>query len=327
MQLRYAYQEWPYAQLFRISRSAREKSDLFLVHISDGDVLGRGECGILPAYGHTRQDVEQGFKAAIKVISEGPTREELPQLIANSSVRNAIDCAMWDLECKRSGKSVWELAGVEARDSLEVDITVGINTTEKMCADASHAVAAGYRILKIKASADQVLEKVAAIAAVAPGLRFIVDANEAWSMQQLEAIAEDLGKLGVVLIEQPLPHGADAAMEYYKGPVPVCADESCESLAQIDELESRYQSINIKLDKVGGLTAALELARAARARGMGLMLGCNGPTSLGIAPAYVVGTLADYCDLDGPALLHQDRANGMVYRGGHLHCFTSALWA
>lgn len=327
MQLSYAYQEWPYAQVFRIAREARSCSPLFLVHIHDGEYLGRGECGILTQYGHSRQDLIDGFDAAAKMLQQRPTREELQQVIANSSVRNAIDCALWDLECKRDGKSVWEMTGLERPDALEVDITIGINATEKMCADARDAVKNGYRILKLKANAQQVVEKVSAITAVAPGLTFIVDANEAWSMGQLEQLAPQLHELGVALIEQPLPHGDDAAMEHYAGPVPICADESCESLAQLDVLQARYQAINIKLDKVGGLTPALELARAAKQRGMGLMLGCHGPTSLGIAPAYVVGTLADYRDLDGPALLHQDRVHGMRYRDGYLHCFTPALWA
>ncbi|MCB1855320.1 MAG: dipeptide epimerase [Pseudomonadales bacterium] len=327
MNLSYAYQEWPYAQVFRIAREARSHSALFLVHIHDGEHLGRGECGILTQYGHSKQDLVDGFETAAKMLAQRPAREELQEAIANSSVRNAIDCALWDLECKRDGKSPWQMAGLERRAELQVDITIGINATEKMCRDARAAVDKGYRILKIKANAEQVVDKVSAITAVAPGLTFIVDANEAWSIRQLEQLAPQLHDLGVALIEQPLPHHDDAAMARYRGPIPICADESCESLQQLDTLQARYQAINIKLDKVGGLTPALQLARAAKERGMGLMLGCHGPTSLGIAPAYVVGTLADFRDLDGPALLHQDRLHGMRYRNGYLHCFTPGLWA
>ena len=326
MELIYARQEWPYRETFRISRGASVTSELFVAWLKAGDLVGRGECGILTQYGQTAEDLVEGFEAARAVLRQRPAREELADEIPNPSVRNAIDCALWDLECKRSGRSIWDLTGVPRAPSIEVDMTISVNSTEKMCADAAKAATEGYRILKLKADRTDVVERVSAIAARVPGVAFIVDANEAWDMQTLRDVAETLAGLGTVLIEQPLHHTADRDLAGYRGPVPICADESCRDLDDLDTLAARYQAINIKLDKVGGLTRALALARAAKARGLGLMLGCSGPTSLGAAPAYVVAALADHVDLDGPALLLEDREARMIYRDGRLHGFDSRLW-
>jgi L-alanine-DL-glutamate epimerase-like enolase superfamily enzyme len=326
MDLIYAYQQWPYRETFKISRGATVCSELFVAWLRDGDLIGRGECGILTQYGHTRDDLVEGFEQSRAVLHRNPARDEIAAEIPNSSVRNAIDCALWDLECKRSGHDVWGLAGVKRPESIEVDLTISVNPTDKMCADAARAAEQGYRIIKLKADRTDVLERVSAISARIPGAVFIVDANEAWDIQTLRDVAEPLARLGVVLIEQPLHHAADQDLAGYSGPVPICADESCRDLGDLDRLAQRYQAINIKLDKVGGLTPALALARAAKARGLGLMLGCSGPTSLGAAPAYVVAALADYVDLDGPALLLDDREGRMVYRKGRLHPFDARLW-
>jgi L-alanine-DL-glutamate epimerase-like enolase superfamily enzyme len=326
MELLYAYQEWPYRETFRISRSSRANSSLFLAIVRDGDFIGRGECSYLEQYGHTREDVLAGLEAARDILSDNPSRQEIAKLIPNSSVRNAIDCAMWDLECRRSGQSVWDRSGIARQESIEVDLTISVNPIPKMCADARQAAELGYRILKLKADKDQVVERVSAIAAAVPGAKFVVDANEAWDLNSLERSADALHSLGVVLIEQPLHHQRDEALADYRGPIPVCADESCRGIADLDTLAERYQAINIKLDKAGGLTPGLELARAAKARGMGLMIGCSGPTSLGVAPAYVIATMADFVDLDGPALMIDDRAGSMRYAGGRLFCFGSDLW-
>jgi len=326
MELLYAFQEWPYRETFRISRSSRANSSLFLVIIRDGPFIGRGECSYLEQYGHTRQTVLDGLEAARAVLEKNPSRAEIQDLIPNSSVRNAIDCALWDLECRKQRRSVWAMAGVERRESVEVDLTISVNPTEKMCADAVAARASGYQLIKLKADKHQVVERVAAIANAAPDARFIVDANEAWDMNALEACAPELHALGVILIEQPLHHQNDAPLADYRGPIPICADESCRSAAELDTLCARYQAINIKLDKVGGLTPGLALARAAKARGLKLMIGCSGPTSLGVAPAYVLATLADFVDLDGPALMIDDRAHPMRYSQGRLYCFEPELW-
>ncbi|ODT88364.1 dipeptide epimerase [Phenylobacterium sp. SCN 70-31] len=326
MELIYVYQEWPYAETFRIARGASVHSPLFVAIVKDGERYGRGECGVLAQYGQTADDVRAGFEAAREVLRHSPSRADLAHLVPGTAVRNALDCALWDLECQASGKDIWTLTGVAAPASLEVDMTVSINDLDKMCADARRAVAHGYRVLKIKADQEDVLARVSAIAAAAPGVRLLVDANEAWDLPGLERLAPALAELGVALIEQPLHHQADDALAGYRCSIPLCADESCRDLTDLDRLAERYQAINIKLDKVGGLTPALELARAAKARGLSLMVGCSGPTSLGAAPAYVVGALADYLDLDGPALLLDDRADAMEYREGRLHRMKARLW-
>jgi L-alanine-DL-glutamate epimerase-like enolase superfamily enzyme len=326
VELLYAYQEWPYAEAFRISRGASVNSELFVAYIRDHDWVGRGECGLLPQYGQTREDVEAAFEEARALVSQGATRDEIGLRVENSSARNALDCALWDLECKRSGADIWEKTGLSPMDSIEVDLTIGINPTPKMQSDAVAAVEKGYRILKLKADKDDVLDRVSAIAGACPGVRLIVDANEAWDIKTLNSLSAPLERLGVTLIEQPLHHKADAALCDYKGSIPLCADESCSSISDLPRLSELYQAINIKLDKVGGLTAGLELNKAAKSMNLAVMLGCSGPTSLGAAPAYVLGTLCDYVDLDGPALLLDDREHPMRYEDGRLLCFPPSLW-
>lgn len=326
MELLFAYQEWPYAETFRISRSAKTNSELLTVWVRAGGHVGRGECAPLPQYGQTVQDVADALEAAREWFHEGATREAVARRVANTSARNALDCALWDLECKTSGKDIWTLTGVERADSIEVDLTIGINPTAKMRADAVSAVKRGYRIIKIKANSEDVLERVEAIAAACPGVRFIVDANEAWTIETLNSLSPELARLGVELIEQPLHHKRDEALADYRGTIPLCADESCSGEDDLPRLSQLYQAINIKLDKVGGLTPGLSLNRAAHALGLKVMLGCSGPTSLGAAPAYVLGTRCDFVDLDGPALLLDDRASAMRYEQGRLLRFGSDLW-
>ncbi|HEY1709566.1 MAG TPA: dipeptide epimerase [Rhizomicrobium sp.] len=326
LQMIFAYQEWPYRQTFKFARETREAAPNFVVHVSDGEHIGRGECGLQSLKNETAQGVAAQLRDIADNIAVMETRAELNRRIPAQSSRNAVDCALWDLECKRSGKSIWELTGVAKTDKIEVDITIGINSLEKMRADAVAAVMRGYSLLKLKADAHSIVEKAAAIAQAVPGARFIVDANEAWSLDQLKTLAPQLKALNVVLIEQPLHHDADAPLAGYDSPVPLCADESCATAAQIGMLAERYDSVNIKLDKTGGLTEALALARAAREHGLGLMMGSNGGTSLGNAPAYVIGTLCDYRDIDSHELLFEDRRGGMPTRNGELYAFDSRFW-
>ena len=326
MELTYAYQEWPYAETFRISRGASTVSPLFLAVLRDGEHWGRGECGVLSQYGETPEDVRRHFEAAYALLRPGVTREDLAREVKNSSVRNALDCALWDLESRRAGTDIWALTGVRRPPRLEVDLTISVNDTEKMVVDARRAAARGFQILKLKADQHDVIARVSAVAAAVPSMRLIVDANEAWDFDSLSRLSQDLADLGVVLIEQPLHHQADEPLVGYKGPVPLCADESCRDIGDLERLSTRYQAINIKLDKVGGLTGGLALARAAVDRGLDLMVGCSGPTSLGAAPAYVLGAQARYLDLDGPALLLEDRAHAMRYVSGHLEAPNAELW-
>lgn len=326
MDLIFAYQEWPYAETFKISRGASTVSPLFLAVVRDGEHWGRGECGLLPQYGETADDVRRHFEAAVEVLRGGVSRADLPARIANSCVRNAIDCALWDLECRRARADIWTLTGVARPPSLEVDLTISVNDADKMVADARRAAARGFRILKLKADQNDVIARVSAVAAAAPGARLIVDANEAWDFEGLRRLAPDLARLGVTLIEQPLHHLKDEPLAGYDGPVPLCADESCRNVEDLERLSTRYQAINIKLDKVGGLTGALALAAAAQSIGLDLMVGCSGPTSLGAAPAYVLGAQARYLDLDGPALLLDDREHRMRYVSGRIEAPDALLW-
>ncbi len=326
MEILYAYQEWAYAETFRISRGAKTNSELFVVYIREGTFVGRGECGLLPQYGEGKADVASALEGARDLIAGGATRLDITTKVRNTSARNAIDCALWDLECKQTGQSIWMRTGLSPADSIEVDLTISINSPRKMRNDAVAAAAKGYRILKIKADRNNILDKVSIIAEACPGIQFIVDANEAWDISALNKLAPRLEQLGVRLIEQPLPHEADAALASYTGHIPLCADESCSTIDDLPRLSELYQAVNIKLDKVGGLTPGLELNRAARLRGLKVMLGCSGPTSLGAAPAYVLASLCDFVDLDGPALLLEDRSPPMRYSNGRLYCFSPALW-
>jgi|KBSMisStaDraftv2_1062788.scaffolds.fasta_scaffold163424_2 L-alanine-DL-glutamate epimerase-like enolase superfamily enzyme len=326
LKLMFAYQEWPYRQTFEFARETREFAPLFLVQISDGSHIGRGECGLQSLKNETRDGVAAQLREIKDRISAITSHEELNRVMPVCSARNGVDAAFWDLECKRAATSIWELTGIQRPAKIEVDITIGINPTQKMCADARAAISKGYRLLKIKSDAKDILDRIGAISSVTPGARFIVDANEAWSMEQLSTLAPRLKSLNVVLIEQPLHHERDAKLMDYDCPVPLCADESCATRDGLSRLAERYDAINIKLDKSGGLTEALSLAREARGLGMGLMMGCNGATSLGNAPAYVVGSLCDWRDIDSQELLFEDRAGGMVTRNGELFAFDGALW-
>lgn len=313
-------------KVFRISRQVQHWSPVHVVHVSDGVHVGRGECGELPHYGDTRESVTAQIEQLARDIHLHDTPEALHAAVPASSARNALDAALWDLECKRRGQSIWQLVNVPRREHLEIDFTIGISDIDDMCRTAASLGAQGYREIKIKVDATQVLPVVSAIAAVAPGVAFVVDANEAWSFEQLQETAPRLAALNVVLIEQPLHRRDDHRLEGWKSPVPLYADESCATSEDIPVLARRYQGINIKLDKCGGLTEALRMARLAREHRMGLMIGCSGATSLGLAPAYVVGTLCDHRDLDSAGLHFDDRTAGMRYADGRIHCFGPGLW-
>lgn len=326
LQLDYAYQEWPMRKVFRISREAQVWSPVHVVHLSDGEHIGRGECGELRHYGESRQSIAADLDAMRSQLDASSTPAWLNASFPPGSARNAVDCALWDLACKRSGRSIWDLTGSTRTPSLSIDFTIGIDSVDDMCASARSLAAAGYRELKIKVDARHILDTIGAIAKAAPGVALIVDANEAWTLDQLKDVAPALHRLGAVMIEQPLHRDIDHQLEGYRSPVPLYADESCATSADLARLRQRYDGFNIKLDKCGGLTEALKMVRVGREFGMGVMIGCAGATSLGLAPAYVVGTLCDFRDLDSAGLHFDDRTSGMAYANGDIHCFTPALW-
>jgi len=252
-------------------------------------------------------------------------RSELQKLLPPSSARNALDCALWDLEAKISGRRVWELANIPLRNEVETAFTISLDTPAKMGAAA--AAANELPILKLKLYIDDSdLARVQAVRAAAPNARLVIDANESWSPRHYRDMVSPLKELGVELIEQPLPADADEVLETLDHPIPVCADESCHTTDDLQRLKSRYDAINIKLDKTGGLTEALQLYRSAREQNFKILIGCMVCTSLSIAPARLLAGTADWVDLDGPLLLARDRENGLPFRDGRIGMPPRELW-
>ena len=315
---------FPIRGVFRISRGARTESVVVAVTIREGDARGRGECVPYARYGESVDSVLAQIEATRAAIEAGADRAALQGLLPAGAARNAIDCALWDLEAKRSGRPVWDLAGLEPPAPLTTAFTLSVDAPAAM--EAAARAASGRPLLKLKLTGDGDLERVAAVRRGAPQARLIVDANEAWTAAHYASFARDLGALGVELIEQPLPAGADGDLAGVAHPVPVCADESCHDTATLAGLGTRYEAVNIKLDKTGGLTEALRLRAAARAAGRRVMVGCMLGTSLAMAPAILVGQGADWVDVDGPLLLARDRDPGLVFSGSTVAPPEPALW-
>jgi L-alanine-DL-glutamate epimerase-like enolase superfamily enzyme len=252
-------------------------------------------------------------------------RDKLQQLLPAGAARNAVDCALWDLEAKRSGKRVWELANIPTADQVETSFTISLDTPARM-ADAA-AAAVDLPILKLKLCGDDSdLPRVEAVRSVAPNARLLIDANESWSPHHYRNTVSALKELGVELIEQPFPAGADDMLETTNHSIPVCADESCHTTANLSYLKNRYEAINIKLDKTGGLTEARYLYQRARKNNFKILIGCMVCTSLSIAPARLLAGTADWIDLDGPLLLARDRDDGLLYRDGRIGMPACELW-
>ena len=304
---------WPLKGSFAISRGAKTETRVVVVEVSDGGHAGRGECVPYPRYDETVESVLARIEAARAAVEDGAGRLDLLGLMPAGAARNAIDCALWGLGAKRTGRRVWELAGLPEPAPLVTAYTLGLDAPAAM-AEAARAVAE-RPLLKLKLAGEGALERVAAVHAAAPAARLIVDAKEAWTAAQLEAYGPELARLGVEMIEQPLPAADDAALAGIDRAVPVCADESCHTAEDVAGLADRYDLVNVKLDKTGGLTGALDLARRAGAAGLGLMVGCMVGTSLSMAPAVLVAQGARVVDLDGPLLLREDRRPGLRYDG------------
>lgn len=317
-------ESWPIRGSFRISRGAKTVADVVVVSITEDGVTGRGECVPYPRYGESCLTVLGEITAARAAISHGASRNDLLTLLPAGAARNAIDCALWDLEAKLTGKSISELAGISQPGPLITAYTLSLDTPEKMGqAAAKHA----HRpLIKLKLAGDLDVERVAAVRNAAPKSRLIVDANEAWTLTMVEEYFPKMADLGVELIEQPLPAGQDQPLGELVRPVPICADESCHDTATLDQVAALYDYINIKLDKTGGLTEALLLAEAARDFGLGVMVGCMLGTSLGMAPAMMLGGFARFVDLDGPLLLDKDRDNGIHFDESVMHPPSRDLW-
>jgi L-Ala-D/L-Glu epimerase / N-acetyl-D-glutamate racemase len=322
--LRLQKESWPLAGRFAISRGSRTVSEVVLAEIEQDGRIGRGECSPYPRYGESVDGVMAAIEALRGNIESGLGREALQRLLPAGAARNAIDCALWDLEAKLSGKPVWELAGLAKPKPIVTAYTLSLDTAENMGAAARANAARPLLKLKLAGPAD--LDRVRSVRDNAPNARLIVDANEAWTPELFADLAAKVKGLGVELIEQPFPQSADAALAGLARPVTTCADESCHDRASLAHIAGRYDAINIKLDKTGGLTEALALKEAARAAGYRLMVGCMLGTSLAMAPALLVAQDAAFVDLDSPLLLARDRTPGLVYTGSQVAPAESTLW-
>ncbi|MBI5850568.1 MAG: dipeptide epimerase [Planctomycetes bacterium] len=302
-------ESWPLRAVFAISRGARTHANVLYLRLARGGSLGHAECTPYRHYGETFDSVEAQIRAAASALGARGGRAELQSVLPAGAARNAVDCALWDLDCKARAIRFWQLAG-RARPSPATTVeTIVIDTPDAMRAAAARA--AHRPVLKVKLDAQDVLARVRAVREGAPRSVLVVDANEAWTIAQLASVAAPLRELSVAMIEQPLPAHADAELESFRSPVPLCADESCHVRADLERCASRYAMVNVKLDKTGGLTEALALVDAARARGLSVMVGCMLGTSLAMAPATLIAPDADFVDLDGPLWMAADRAPGL----------------
>ncbi|HEX7820534.1 MAG TPA: dipeptide epimerase [Sphingobium sp.] len=308
-------ERWPVAGSFVISRGAKTYVDVVMCVVGDGTHQGRGEG--TPIY-YKGEDAE-GCVAAIRAFAaEGSfDRASVNAGMRAGAARNALDCALWELEARAAGQPVWMLAGLAAPVPMATAFTISLGEADDMEAAARRAADAGYSLLKCKLTGKGDPERVGAVRRGAPGVRLIVDANESWSALDIVAEATAMAALGVELVEQPVPRGQDERLHGLSSPIPFCADESCQTATDIERL-GMYQAINIKLDKAGGLTEALRLADGARARGQAIMVGCMLGTSLGIAPAFLAAQGADWVDLDGALLLSEDRKGALEAEAGLL---------
>jgi len=324
MKLHARIERWPVAGAFTISRGAKTYVDIVVAEIVDGDHAGRGEGTAIYYHGESAGSVLAQVQAQTDAVANDLSRAELQRLLPRGAARNALDCALWDLEAKKSGVPVWKLAGLPEPQSLVTAFTISLGDPDRMEADAR--ASAHLPLLKLKLAGEGDEARVAAVRRGAPNARLIVDANEAWTDHDVAAEAAILASYGVELIEQPVHRGRDETLDGVASPIPFAADESCQDRADLPRLAGRYQAINIKLDKAGGLTEALALAAEARAMGLDVMVGCMLATSLGIAPAFLVSGQARWVDLDGALLLAEDRVAAMVCEGGLLEPPGPELW-
>lgn len=323
LRLETAHISAPLKAAFAISRGSKTSAETVRVHLSAGGNSGRGESVPYGRYGETVQSVLEDIEAVRSQIEAGITREALQMLMKPGAARCAVDCALWDLEAKQTGKPVWELAGLPAPRAVETAVTITLDTPEAMAAAAAKAPG---KLLKVKLGGAEDMDRVSAVHAARPEARLIADANEGLAPGDLPALVKAAATLGVVLIEQPLPAGKDEALLKRPGAVAICADESAHTSADIQTLARSYDAVNVKLDKAGGLTEALAMVRAARSAGMGVMVGCMVAGSLSMAPAVLLAQLADAADLDGPLWLDADIEGGLAYTDGMVSPPEAALW-
>jgi L-alanine-DL-glutamate epimerase-like enolase superfamily enzyme len=317
-------EQWPSKIPFRIAGHTWSSFDLLVCELRENGLAGRGEAAGVFYLDEEPAGMAAQITAVARQLESGSDRAALRELLPPGGARNALDCALWDLEARRSGKTAWQMAGVEPRAVTTV-FTIGLeDTPEQMAAKA--AAARDRPLLKIKLNDDQPVERLRAIRAARPDAKLVADCNGGWTFAQLKQWSPALKELGLALLEQPLPRGGDAELAGYDAPLPLFADESCLHLGELEHAAAHYDGIVIKLDKTGGLTEALMLADAAKARGLRLMVGCMVATSLSMAPAHVLAQKCEFVDIDGPLLLTEDRAAGLRYEGSAVTVPPQMLW-
>lgn len=324
MQIEVRRVAWPYVTPFRIAYQVSTIAETVQVQLKDRSYVGRGEALGVSYHGETVDSMVAQIEQVKAELSQGVSREKLAALLPAGGARNAVDCALWDLEAKIIGKRAWELVGFRSLRRIATDYTIGLETPEQTAQIA--ASLRRYPILKLKLDGKEDLARVLAVRSARPDAEIIVDANQSWTDRQLQELAPKFAELGVKLIEQPLPVGRDEGLLGYKPAVPLCADESCQTAESLSQLTGKYQYINIKLDKTGGLTEALRLAREALRVGFRLMVGCMAGSSLSMAPALIVAQLCDFADLDGPLLATGDISPAIRYEGHWMNPPDRELW-
>jgi L-Ala-D/L-Glu epimerase len=317
-------ERWPIAGSFTISRGAKTEAVTVVAEVGRGGLTGRGECVPYPRYGETPEATLAALQSMREPVLCGLDRQALQAAMPPGAARNALDCALLDLEAKTSGQRVWDLLGRPAPRPCTTAYTISLASPEAMA--AATAKAAHRPLLKIKLGRDGAGSRIAAVRKAAPESELIVDANEAWTIHNLEQNLAECAEVGVTLIEQPLPAGQDEMLAQIRRPISICADESVHDRKSLEGLRERYDAVNIKLDKTGGLTEALAMAEAAHALGFEIMIGCMVATSLAMAPAMLLAGEARFVDLDGPLLLARDREHGLRYDGSVVYPPDAALW-
>ncbi|WP_413515131.1 L-Ala-D/L-Glu epimerase [Serratia proteamaculans] len=317
--MRFYPEAWPLHTAFVIARGSRTEAKVVVVEIEQQGVRGVGECTPYPRYGESEASVMELLAEVAPVVEQGVTREQLQQLMPAGAARNAVDSALWDLECQLSGQSRWQRSGVAESERILMAQTVSIGSPEAMAFAARELEQQGARLLKIKLDNHLISERLVAIRAAVPDTTLIVDANESWQAEGLAARCQLLADLGVAMLEQPLPATDDSALENFIHPLPICADESCHTRGDLPKLAGRYQMVNIKLDKTGGLTEGLALAEAALEQGFAIMLGCMLCTSRAINAALPLAPGARFVDLDGPTWLANDVEPGLAFECGAIN--------
>lgn len=307
-----------------IARGAKTEAHVLVVEIEQAGVVGRGEAVPYPRFGETMAGAAALVESARPAVEAGVSRAELQGLMLAGAARNAVDCALWDLEAKLTGEPAWVAAGRPRLEPVKTCFTLSLDAPQVMAETAR--ANSGRPMLKIKIGAPDDLARVEAVRAAAPRTRLLVDGNEGLSFEDLRRLLPDFARLGVQLVEQPLKVGEDAALEGFDSPVLLCADESLRTRAELEPCARRYGCINVKLDKAGGLTEALALVAEARARGLSVMAGCMVATSLSMAPAMIIAQGAEFVDLDGPLLLARDREPGLVFEGSMIRPPSRELW-